>query len=224
MEEIANRFYLTFVYDDRYLYYVEGLKTTLLLTFSSFLLGIVFAVLLVMASRSSNKALRALSAGLSYFLVEIPTMVLLMVMVYIVFGATAVSVLWIVIIGLTLKAGAYLAEIFRSALDTVDVGEQEAALTLSMTKWQAFRYVVLPQAAAAALPLCENQFIVTMQETSIVGYLAIMDLTRAYTVVASRSMDAIVGLTSVTAIYFVVGGLAKWLMGLAVRNREGVAA
>lgn len=222
MNNFANRLYNSFIAEQRYLYYLDGLKVTLLLTLASFFLGIAFAVLLCAARRSKNAVIRKIADGLSYFLVEIPTMVLLMVMVYIVFGSTAISVLWIVIIGLTFKAGAYLAEIFNTALNTVDEGEKEAALTLAMNKWQTFRYVVFPQAAAAALPLCKNQFVVTMQETSIVGYLAIMDLTRAYSVVAARTMDALMGLLLVTVIYFIIGGAAKWLMGLLVKPGKEV--
>ena len=147
-----------------------------------------------------------------------------MVMVYIIFGASAAPVLLIVIVGLTMKTGAFLAEIFRSALSSVSDGETEAALTLGMNRWQTFRYIVLPQGMRAAMPLVKNQFVYTMQETSIVGYLAIMDLTRAYSVVSARTMDAIIGLIAVTLIYFIIGSAIKALMGLLTREKRGAAA
>ena len=224
MEIILWKFYATFIEDNRYLFFLVGLKNTLILTFVSFLLGLAFGVLLCAAGRSSNRMLRRISQVLSYILVEIPTMVLLMVFVYIIFGSSALSVMIIVAIGLTLKAGAYLAAIFSTALDTVAVGEREAARTLGMSSWQAFRYVVLPQAAATALPLCRNQFVYSMQETSVVGYLAVMDLTRASTVVSSRTMDAFFGLIAITAIYFIIGALVKTLMGFLVHRKGGAAA
>ena len=222
--ELMGRFYSTFIQDSRYLFFLQGLQTTLVLTFSSFLLGILFGVALCAASRSKNRFLKKASEVLSYFLVEIPTMVLLMVLVYIVFGYSALPVLIIVIAGLTLKAGAYLAEIFRSALATVDPGEIEAARTLGMSGWQTFRYISFPQAASAALPLCRNQFVYTMQETSVVGYLAIMDLTRASSVVTSRTMDAFFGLLVITVIYFMIGAIVKGAMNLLIKRKAGMIA
>ena len=183
-----------------------------------------FGVLLCAAGRSANPVLRRIARVLSYILVEIPTLVLLMVFVYIIFGSSVLPVMVIVVVGLTLKAGAYLSAIFSTALDTVSGGELEAARTLGMSRWQAFRYVALPQAAAAALPLCKNQFVYTMQETSVVGYLAVMDLTRASSVVSSRTMDALFGLLAVTAIYFIIGAVVKRLMGLLVTRKGGALA
>lgn len=224
MNDLKHRLYMTFIQDDRYLFFLSGLKTTLILTFASFLLGVAFGALLTAMSRSESSILRKAEKAISYFLVEIPTMVLLMVMVYIIFGASAAPVLVIVIVGLTMKTGAFLAEIFRTALDSVSDGEREAALTLAMSKWQTFRYVVLPQGMRAAMPLVKNQFVYTMQETSIVGYLAVMDLTRAYSVVSARTMDAILGLVAVTLAYFVIGSLIKALLSLLVRDKRGAAA
>ena len=224
MSSIQEKLYMTFIQDDHYLFFLEGLRNTLILTFASFILGVVFGVILCAARRSSSPLLRRLSGILSYFLVEIPTMVLLMVFVYIIFGSVALPVMPIVIVGLTMKAGASLAEIFQTALDTVNTGELEAARTLGMSKWQAFRYVALPQAVQAALPLCINQFIFTMQETSVVGYLAVMDLTRAYSVVSSRTLDAFFGLVVITVIYFMIGALVRFLMGFLLINRRGGAS
>ena len=223
MNRLRNLFYATFILDNRYVFFLDGLKNTLLLTFVSFLLGAAFGVLLCAAGRSGNATLRKLSKILSYILVEIPTMVLLMIFVYILFGKSSLPVLVIVAAGLTLKAGAYLSAIFRAALDTVDPGELEAARTLGMSSWKAFRYVALPQAAAAALPLCKNQFVNTMQETSVVGYLAVMDLTRASSVVSTRTMNSLFGLLFVTVAYFVIGALVKALMGVVTRKGGGLS-
>ena len=208
----------TFIIQDRYLFFLEGLKTTLLLTFVSFLMGVLFGVLLCAAGRSSKPAIRKIAQVVSYILVEIPTLVMLMVFVYVIFGSSSLPVLVIVLVALTIRAGAFLSTIFSTALDTVDPGEVDAARTLGMSSWKAFRYVTLPQAAAAALPLCKNQFVYTMQETSVVGYLAIMDLTRASSVVSSRTMDAIFSLLVVTATYLVIGAVVKSVMGALVKK------
>lgn len=208
----------TFIIQDRYLFFLEGLKTTLLLTFVSFLMGVLFGVLLCAAGRSSKPAIRKIAQVVSYILVEIPTLVMLMIFAYVIFGSSSLPVLVIVLVALTMKTGAFLSAIFSTALDTVDPGEVDAARTLGMSAWKAFRYVTLPQAAAAALPLCKNQFVYAMQETSVVGYLAIMDLTRASSVVSSRTMDAIFSLLVVTATYLVIGAVVKSVMGALVKK------
>lgn len=222
MHRLWQKFYETFIMQDRYLFFVDGLKTTLLLTFASFLLGTACGVLLCAATRSKSGAVRRVTTFIRSIFVELPTMMLLMILVYIVFGRVALPIIWVVTVGLTLKAGAYLAEIFDTALSTVAPGEIEAARTLGMSKWQAFRYVALPQTADAALPLYRNQFIASMQETSVVGYLAVVDLTRASSIITSRTMDAFFGLITVTILYFLIGGAMKLVFRLiAARLRKG---
>ena len=186
----------------------------MILTVLSFVLGTLFGILLCAGKRSKNKFISRLSNIISGFFIEVPTMVLLMIMVYIIFGRTVLPILWVVIFGLLMKCGAYLSVVFSTALDTVGSGEIEAARTLGMTKWQAFRYVTLPQTIKQAMPLYTDQFILTLQETSVVGYLAIVDLTRAASIVSSRTMDAFYGIIAVTIVYFLIGLIFRKLMGL----------
>ena len=219
-KKIISQIYLTFIFEKRYRFFLEGLGNTLLLTLSSFLIGTLFAIVLCAMARSENKVLNKVSKLITSLFVEVPSMVLLMIMVYIIFGRSILPVLFIVIFGLSLKAGAYLSEIFYTAINAVSPGEVEAARTLGMNKWQAFRFVMLPQAVETALPLYKNQFIVTMQETSIVGYLAIIDLTRASSIVSSRTMDAFFGLIAVTIVYFVIGFIAKKFFDLLGKQKH----
>ncbi len=212
MKAFLHKLYLTFVKDDHYRFFLSGLGTTLLLTFASFLLGTALGIALCAALRSKRPAVRKVAGVIRTFFMELPTMVLLMILVYVVFGRSSLPVLCIVILGLTLKAATYLAEIFDSALDTIAAGEAEAARTLGMTRWQAFRHVVLPQTVQAALPLYQSQFVDTLEETSIVGYLAVVDLTRASEIVSSRTMDAFVGLFTIAIVYFVIGFAVKRLI------------
>ncbi len=214
MNYLQQKIYTTFIMEDRYRFFLDGLNVTLELTFASFILGTVFGILFCAAIRSRNAAVRKAAKFISAIFIEIPTMVLLMIFVYIIFGRSSLPVLLVVISGLMLKSASYLSQIFNSALDTVSEGEIEAARTLGMTKWQAFHYVTLPQTVAASLPLYKNQFIASMQETSIVGYLAIVDLTRASSIVSSRTMDSLFGLLTVTVIYFIIGALVKLLFRL----------
>ena len=225
MSSLKHMFLNTFVVDDRYQYFLYGLGITLLLTFSSFLLGTALGVGLCAAMRSGSAAVRKVAGVIKSFFVQLPNMVLLMIMVYVIFGHSALPILVIVIVGLTLKAASYLAEIFDTALSTVQPGEIEATRTLGMTGWQAFRFVALPQTVSAALPLYQNQFVATMQETSVVGYLAVIDLTRASSIVSSRTLDAFAGLLAITIIYFLIGAVVKGffrlLTGKKHRGGEG---
>ncbi len=223
MDDLRYTLYVTFVREDRYLFFLNGLGITLLLTFASFLLGTALGIALCAALRARQAWLRRAARIIMSFFMGIPTLVLLMVLAYVVFGASVLPVLWIVILGLTLRSGAYLAEIFDTALNTVAPGELEAARTLGMTRWQAFRYVALPQTVDAALPLYQNQFIAGMQETSVVGYLAVVDMTRAASIVSSRTMDAFAGLITVTILYFFIGAVVKLCFRLATtRRHQGV--
>jgi His/Glu/Gln/Arg/opine family amino acid ABC transporter permease subunit len=224
LDTLRQKIYETFIFQDRYMFFVDGLKVTLLLTFASFILGTAVGILLCAGKRSSNPTINKISKLISTFFMEMPTMVLLMILVYIVFGSSALPILWIVILGLTIKTGTYLSEIFESSLATVAPGEIEAARTLGMSRWQAFRYVALPQTVTAALPLYRNQFIAAMQETSVVGYLAVVDLTRASSIVTSRTLDAFFGLVTITIIYFLIGLAAKavfrWISKRTTRGGE----
>ncbi|MBR6020271.1 MAG: amino acid ABC transporter permease [Lachnospiraceae bacterium] len=223
MEALKHKLYLTFIRDDHYRFFLSGLGTTLLITFASFLLGTILGIALCAALRSKNRVVRKIASVVRTFFMELPTMVLLMILVYVVFGRSSLPVLWVVIFGLTLKAATYLSEIFDSALDTIASGEAEAARTLGMTRWQAFRYVVLPQTVTAALPLYQTQFTDTLEETSIVGYLAVVDLTRASEIVSSRTMDAFIGLFTIAIIYFVIGFIVKRLIRRIASPRKGGA-
>ena len=224
LNTIWEKIYATFIVDNRYLFFLSGLKVTLQLTLASFILGTAVGVLLCAAQRSKHEWLRKAGSFLVSLFTEIPTMMLLMIFVYIIFGRSVLPVLWIVAIGLTLKAGSYLSVIFGTSLDTVEGGEIEAARTLGMSRWQAFKYVALPQTVTAALPLYKNQFIMSMQETSVVGYLAIVDLTRAASIVQSRTLDAFFGLITVTLIYFLIGAVVKLLFRLLSRRMGGEEA
>ena len=214
LEDLAGRFYLTFVHEQRWRFFLDGFWMTLLLTLATFILGTALGAFFCWLLLSKHKMIRNLTKFITNLLIQLPTLVLLMVFVYVIFGETPLSVTVIVIVGLTLKAAAYMCEIFYSAVTSVDQGELEAASTLGMTKFQTFLWVTLPQSVASALPIYKNQFVITLQETSIVGYLAIVDLTRASDIVTSRTLDAMFGLIIVAILYLLIGWLGSALLNI----------
>lgn len=219
-ENLAGRFYLTFIHENRWQFFLDGLWMTLLLTAASFILGTLLGALFCWMMLSRCKIVRLAARGITALFVQLPTMVMLMISVYIIFSNVPLSVVVIVIIGLTLKAASYMAEIFYSAVTAVNRGELEAASTLGMTRLQSFRYITLPQAITTALPIYKNQFIITLQETSVVGYLAIMDLTRASDIVTARTLDAMFGLISAALMYLVIGWIGNALLSLLGREKH----
>lgn len=219
-ENIKNSFYLTFIHENRWKIFVDGLWMTLLLTLTSFVLGTLIGVLLCRLKMTKIKWLKRITDIVSAFFIQIPTMVLLMLFVYVVFGSSSLPVVGIVIIGLTIKAGCYMSDIFYTSASIVNKGEIEAARTLGMTRMQTFLNVVLPQTVKNVLPVYKNQFVSTLQETSVVGYIAIVDLTRASEIVSSRTFDALFALLIVTIIYILIGWIFKLLIGLIGRKKH----
>ena len=217
---LSERIYATFILDDRYLFFLDGLKITIILTLGSFIIGSLVAVLFCALSRSKHAAVRKVTKAVNTLLVDLPTMVMLMIFVYIVFGESGLNVIIIAILALTLKAAAYLSDIFQTALETVQPGEIEAARTLGMSRSMAFFQIALPQAVTAAKPVYKNQFISTMQETSVVGYIAIMDLTRASSVVTARTLDALFCLIVVSVIYLILGAVGQGIIELFGRKKH----
>lgn len=208
------------MYEDRYKFFLDGLKNTIILTLLSFILGTILGIMLFALRRSRNNAVSKISNALNSFLTEIPTLVLLMIFVYEIFGSSSVPIMWSVMIALMMKEGAYISEIFKTVLDGIDGGEIEAAMTLGLSRMQRFQYIILPQVVLAGTGLYKNQFIVTMQETSVVGYLAIVDLTRASSIISSRTMDSMISLIIITILYFLIGFVAKKLLGLPGKRKH----
>lgn len=218
-ESIKNKLFITFLYENRWKLFADGLWTTLLLTVASFAFGILLGAAFAAMKLSKRKWIRTIANFVTGVLIQLPTMVILMIFAYVIFG-NVFSVEVIAIIGLTIKSGSYIGDIIHTAILSVNAGEAEAARSLGMTAWQTFRFVTLPQAVKKGLPLFKNQFVITLQETSIVGYLAIQDLTRASSIVTSRTYDALFGLISVSLLYLIIGAIGSGLIGLLDREKH----
>ena len=219
-EELYKQIYVTFLHEERWRFFVDGFWMTLFLTFTSFILGTLIGILLCKLKMAGYKWVQRVTKIFTSLLIQIPTLVLLMLFAYIIFGTAALPVVVSVIVGLTLKTACYMSDIFQTAVGTVAPGEVEAARTLGMTKFQAFWYIILPQTIKTALPVYKNQFISCLQETSVVGYLAILDLTRASDIVSARTFDAMFALVSVTLVYLIIGWTVGAIIDLAGKKKH----
>ncbi|MDR3160012.1 MAG: amino acid ABC transporter permease [Spirochaetaceae bacterium] len=212
-----RQFTRTFIEQKRYLLFIEGLRNTLFISAAAALIGVVIGVLVATVKvyyRQTGRfrLLDRLFAAYVALIRGTPMAVQLLIMAYIVIPSN--NYVMIACIAFGLNSGAYVSEVIRAGIGAVDSGQMEAALSLGLPRSIAMRRVILPQAVKNILPALCNEFIAIIKETSIVGLIAIVDLTRASDIVRSRTAEAYFPLLSIALVYFLlVAGLAR-LTGL----------
>ncbi|WP_082174696.1 amino acid ABC transporter permease [Flexilinea flocculi] len=217
---LQKMIYTSLIFENRYQFLLEGLGMTLLITVLAFLLGTTAAVVICYGKIRGKRALKKFLSGMTQFFIRIPCLVLLMVFSYVIFADVPMSAVVVAVIVFSLKASSSMSDLFYTAIITVNPGEGEAARSLGLSRMQTFMHVIFPQAVKAALPLYKNQFIATLQETSIVGFLAIQDLTRASSIIASRTLDPLISLFIITVSYFLIGWTASFLLSFFEKEKH----
>lgn len=209
MDNFIDSFYQNFIEKDRYMYLLNGLKNTLIITVFALLLGVVigFLVAVVRASHDKNGSFRFLNVICKIYLTVIrgtPTMIQLMITYYIIFASVNVSKILVAVIAFGINSGAYVAEIVRSGIMSIDPGQFEAGRSLGFNYGQTMRLIIMPQAFKNVLPALGNELIVLLKETSISGYVGTMDLTKGGDIIRSITYDAFLPLFGVAAIYLAI--------------------
>lgn len=234
LQDFVAEFKLNFIDGDRWLWLVNGLKNTLIITFFAVLLGIAIGVViaLVRSTYDKNKPSLKRKGGLGYILISLlngicqvyltvirgtPVVVQLLIMYFIIFASSTNGTM-IAIIAFGINSGAYVAEIFRSGIMAVDNGQFEAGRSLGFNYIQTMVYVVIPQMFKVVLPTLCNEFIVLLKETSVAGYVGIADLTKAGDLIRGRTFSAFMPLIAVALIYLVIVMLFTWLVGKLERR------
>lgn len=220
IEYIKKAIYINLIYEDRYELILSGLKATLILTIVSFVAGTLLGMAFCAGKGSRNRVVRTVCRLFTQLMVKLPPLVLLMIFAYLIFVNSSLTPVAIAVVTFTLKCASHLAEMFRTAVDSVSPGEVEAARTLGYSKRQAFFRVVFPQALHQVMPLYKTQFVLTMQDTSVVSLLAIEDMSRAVTVISSRTMDPVVALVITSIVYLLLGFIANRMLILADRSKH----
>ena len=208
MSDFIAKFQQDFIESDRYLYLLRGLGNTLLITALAVILGIVlgFLVAIVRSTHDKQGGLKILNVICKVYLTiwrGTPPMVQLLIMYYIILVALDNKIL-VAVIAFGLNSAAYVAEIVRSGIMSVDEGQFEAGRSLGLNYGQTMRLIILPQAFKNVLPALANEFITLLKETSISGYIAIPDLTKGGDLIRSQTYDAFLPLLGVAAIYLVL--------------------
>lgn len=202
--DLLNRLNSTFVVDGRWQWFVSGLGYTLLISLFSVLLGLVIGILMALMRLSKSKILRAVSGIYIDIIRGTPTMVQLLIIYFVIFANVHIDK-WVVgFIAFGINSGAYIAEIVRGGILSVNIGQTEAGRSLGMTHKQTMESIVMPQAMKNILPALGNEFVVLIKETAVIGMIANIDLVGAARKVQSLTYDYLIPLLSIAVIYYVV--------------------
>lgn len=211
-DSVEAGFMRTFVAENRWKLILGGVGVTLLISVLGFALANLFGALFCAMSLSGNSLLCAAADAYSRIMQGTPIVVILMILYYVVFGNSDLSGIVVSIFAFGISSGAYLAQLFTGSIQAIDRGQWEAARTLGLTPVRAFTGIVLPQAVRSMLPAYFSQFITLMKGTSVVGYIAVMDLTKASDVIRGATYEAFFPLLSSAAIYFAISCILLSLM------------
>ena len=205
-ENIKHGFYLNFIKENRYQWLLDGLKTTLEITVFAVIIGVIigFIVAIIRSAHDKNGKFRFLNGICRVYLTVIrgtPTMIQLLIMNFVIFGSVTVNKIIVGGLAFGINSGAYVAEIVRSGIMSIDQGQTEAVRSLGLNFSQTMRMIIIPQAFKNVLPALVNEFIVLIKETSVVGYIGMMDLTKGAMLIQSRTYDPTWPLFAAAAIY-----------------------
>ena len=215
---LVEEFYVCFIEKNRWKYLVTGLENTLLITFFALLIGVVIGIVIAIVRSTYAKNYREMKPGFGKKMMAVvnwfcgvyltvirgtPVVVQLMIIYYCVFVSSNNGVL-IGAVSFGINSGAYVAEIFRSGIMSIDNGQFEAGRSLGFNYMQTMWYIILPQAFKNVLPSLANEFIVLLKETSVAGYVAVRDLTKGGDIITGATYNYFMPLVVVAAIYLIL--------------------
>lgn len=201
---LITSFNRTFIVEDRWKLILEGFWVTILISILSLILGTALGALICLMRRSKSIFLNGIAKVYIRIIQGTPILVIIMILYYIIFRDVDISGILVAVIGFSLNFGAYTSEMFRTGIDTVDKGQLEAASAIGFNKIQSFIKITLPQAAKHVIPVFKGEFIAMVKTTSVVGYIAIQDLTKMSDIIRSRTYEAFFPLIVMAIIYFTV--------------------
>ena len=241
MSDIRNAFYGSafysdfennFIADKRYMYIVKGLGVTFEVTFFAVLLGIVLGVIVALVRSSYDTLKEELKGGFGkavlYFFYKLcgiyltvirgtPVVVQLMIIYFVIFASSNNKIM-VAVLAFGINSGAYVAEIIRGGIMSIDKGQFEAGRSLGFGYVRTMAFIIIPQAFKTVLPALANEFIVLIKETSVSGYVGLQELTKGGDIIRSRTYSAFMPLIAVAIIYLVIVMFFSWLVSLLERG------
>lgn len=235
LQEFIDKLIFVFVEKQRYLYIVKGLQTTIIVTLFALLLGLLIGIIVAVIRTAHDQMAESRRDGITGALLNIlnavcrlyltvirgtPTMVQLLLMFF-VFLASSNNKVMVAILTFGINSGAYVAEIFRSGIMSIDKGQMEAGRSLGLSYPVTMQKIILPQAIKNVLPALVNEMITLLKETSICGYIGLNELTRGGDIIRGNTFEALLPLLAVAAIYLIIVMFFTWVMSkLERRLRE----
>lgn len=206
IEKIWNNFYNSVIFDDRYKYIFEGLFNTITMAIFACIIGVVIGLILALINdynKETGKLKLANKIGNLYITVirGTPVLLQLMIIYYVIFKSVDTNIILIGILAFGLNSGAYVSQIIKSGLISINAGQREAGKSLGLSYSQITRYIIMPQAIHNIKPALGNEFITLLKETSVAGYIGIVELTKASDIIASRTYDYFFPLIITSLIY-----------------------
>lgn len=231
-ESLKMGFYQTFILEDNYQYFVKGLGTTLTVTIFALIIGVIIGVLVAIIRSAHDQQpekkkglpLKILNGICKVYLTVIrgtPMMVQLLIMWFVVWASarsTDSNMMKCAILAFGINSGAYVAEIFRSGIMSIDKGQMEAGRSVGLTYAATMRYIIIPQAFKNVLPALGNELITLVKETSVVTVIGLRDLTKGAMIVQSKTYQALIPYFAIAAIYLVIVMFLTWVMGKMERR------
>ena len=217
---VGESFYNSIIYDNRYEYILEGLFHTILIAFFAVIMGIIIGLFLALICHyHDNTGKLKILNGISKTYINIirgtPVLLQLMIIYYVIFKSVNINIIIVGILAFGLNSGAYVAEIIRSGLISIDKRQMEAGYSLGLKYNTIMKNIILPQAIKNILPALGNEFITLLKETSVGAYIGIIELTKASDIIASRTYDYFFPLIIVAIIYLIMTfSLAKLISTL----------
>ncbi|MDD4848963.1 MAG: ABC transporter permease subunit [Bacteroidales bacterium] len=213
-DKVKESFYNNIILEKRYLLIFNGLKVTCVITLVSVFLGTLLGALICFLRMRQNRIICTIAKIYIDLFRGIPQVVLLMLMFYVVFASSKISGETVASITFALNFAAYVSEMFRTSIISVGKGQTEAGIAMGFNKVKTFINIVLPQAVQKVLPVFKGEFISLVKMTSIVGYIAVQDLTKAGDIIRSRTFDAFFPLIMIAILYFVLAWILTQLLTL----------
>ena len=216
-QDFLQTLYDTFIVQDRWTYLTNGLITTLEITFFAVILGMAlgFLIAIVRATHDKTGKLKFLNILTKIYLTVIrgtPVVVQLLIIYFVVFASVKIDKTFVAVLAFGLNSAAYVAEIVRSGIMSIDKGQFEAGISLGMNYPRTMLFIILPQAFKNVLPALANEFIVLLKETSVSGFIALEDLTKGGDIIRSNTYQAFLPLIAVALIYLIMVMILSWFV------------
>ena len=217
-EKISQSFYKTFIRENRWKLFLSGAGVTTLITVCSIVIGTLLGFIVYMACRHGNKFANGTTNFFMWLIHGMPTVLFLMILYYIIFGSSRLSGMWISVVGFSLIFACSMIDMLRVGYNAIGKGQYEASTALGYSDRQSFFRILLPQAAHHFLPIYSNEVVTLIKETSVVGYIAVLDLTKISDLVRSRTYEAFFALILTAVVYFVIQGIMVRLVKMVQKK------